>query len=385
MSGSAPLAGGLREVMRVSLSVLEGPDKGATFLLTKARHTLGRADADILLQDPEVSKLHAAIASFGDDFSLTDLKSTNGTYLNGKRVEEAPVAHLDQIQMGRTKLLFTILEATEWAEATPHETKEPAKKRVLLAESSPLRQALAEQMGKANLEVISARNGREAKALFGHLRPLLDLLVLDLHLERVEGTDFLAWLNEQRLEGRPPILALTHVHTVGEILRCLEGLDIIAALPKASPPVEIACCAAQLVHPGGGAPRVPLARAQLDVLYESRGETLRGIIADLGRTGMVIQAPRPCQQGAEVQLIFALPEVPRLFRARGRVRAVQHERKAAQLDVEFLDLDLHAKTQIAAFAMARRLKFPGPPQAAELAGERPGGPGHGIERVRDGS
>jgi pSer/pThr/pTyr-binding forkhead associated (FHA) protein len=61
-----------------------------------------------LLNDPEVSSLHAAIAVEGNRYSLRDLRSTNGTFLNGKRIEEAELSHLDEIRLGRTTALFTV-------------------------------------------------------------------------------------------------------------------------------------------------------------------------------------------------------------------------------------------------------------------------------------
>lgn len=75
------------------LLVVGGPDAGGVHLLPGGRATIGRsADADVPLDDPDVSRLHCEVA-FGPDGGLTvaDLGSTNGTALNGDAVGRQPV------------------------------------------------------------------------------------------------------------------------------------------------------------------------------------------------------------------------------------------------------------------------------------------------------
>ncbi|MBI4391065.1 MAG: FHA domain-containing protein [candidate division NC10 bacterium] len=98
--------------LALTLTVLEGPDTGNRITLARTRTILGRRDAHVLLNDPEVSGLHAAIAVDGSRYSIRDLRSTNGTFLNGKRIEEAQLAHLDEVRLGRTTLLFTVTRNT---------------------------------------------------------------------------------------------------------------------------------------------------------------------------------------------------------------------------------------------------------------------------------
>ncbi|MFI9585215.1 FHA domain-containing protein [Streptomyces sp. NPDC052236] len=67
------------------LQVVAGPDAGGVHLLQGGRITIGRsADADVPLDDPDVSRLHCAV-TVGDDGAVTveDLGSTNGTTLDG--------------------------------------------------------------------------------------------------------------------------------------------------------------------------------------------------------------------------------------------------------------------------------------------------------------
>ncbi|HEV8663195.1 MAG TPA: FHA domain-containing protein [Candidatus Methylomirabilis sp.] len=94
--------------LTLTVTVLEGADTGTRITLSRTRTVIGRRDAHILLNDPEVSSLHAAVTVEGNRYTIRDLRSTNGTFLNGRRiVEEADLAHLDEIRLGRTTLLFT--------------------------------------------------------------------------------------------------------------------------------------------------------------------------------------------------------------------------------------------------------------------------------------
>ncbi|MGW2637210.1 FHA domain-containing protein [Streptomyces sp. NPDC001348] len=75
------------------LHVVAGPDAGGVHLLHGGQITVGRsADADVPLDDPDVSRLHCAVTVAADGrVSVADLGSTNGTALDGTRVGEQPV------------------------------------------------------------------------------------------------------------------------------------------------------------------------------------------------------------------------------------------------------------------------------------------------------
>ncbi|MEU6381455.1 FHA domain-containing protein [Streptomyces sp. NPDC046909] len=75
------------------LDVVAGPDAGGVHLLHGGRVEIGRsADADVPLDDPDVSRLHCAVTVAPDGrVSVADLDSTNGTILDGTRVGTRPV------------------------------------------------------------------------------------------------------------------------------------------------------------------------------------------------------------------------------------------------------------------------------------------------------
>ena len=91
-----------------SLFVIQGRDQGMRYELQEAQLTIGRVgDNQIKLHDTEVSREHALLDRRGDQFFVRDLNSSNGTYVNGKAIREQELHSGDQLQLGRTMLLFT--------------------------------------------------------------------------------------------------------------------------------------------------------------------------------------------------------------------------------------------------------------------------------------
>jgi hypothetical protein len=93
------------------LRVLAGPagTAGREFLLDRPVLTIGRrADQDIVLDDPSVSRTHARIHLAGADAAVEDLGSTNGTSVNGRPIGSgrATVLDRDRIQVGNALLEY---------------------------------------------------------------------------------------------------------------------------------------------------------------------------------------------------------------------------------------------------------------------------------------
>lgn len=84
--------------------VVEGEQSGMTFGGTFPC-VVGRKDADIIINDPMVSKRHAAIQNINGKLLLMDLNSTNGTRLNGQPVTQSALKQGDRIGIGQTVLL----------------------------------------------------------------------------------------------------------------------------------------------------------------------------------------------------------------------------------------------------------------------------------------
>lgn len=91
-----------------SLFVIRGNDQGSRFELRESPVQLGRdATSSIQLHDTEVSRQHAELRREGPAHVITDLNSSNGTYVNGQRIQVHQLSSGDQLQVGRTLMLYT--------------------------------------------------------------------------------------------------------------------------------------------------------------------------------------------------------------------------------------------------------------------------------------
>ncbi len=83
---------------------------GKRVVISPAGATIGRGRAsDIVLDDPNVSRQHAEIRPRGGSWVITDLGSTNGSELNGRRLEGSEVLRSgDEIELGASMMTFTL-------------------------------------------------------------------------------------------------------------------------------------------------------------------------------------------------------------------------------------------------------------------------------------
>ncbi len=90
-----------------SLVVRNGPQAGAAMSLEADVTRLGRAtDGEISLDDITVSRRHAEVIRNGNSYLVRDSGSLNGTYVNNARIDEAPLAQGDELQIGKFRLVF---------------------------------------------------------------------------------------------------------------------------------------------------------------------------------------------------------------------------------------------------------------------------------------
>jgi pSer/pThr/pTyr-binding forkhead associated (FHA) protein len=70
--------------------------------------TIGRAPrADFVVDAALVSRLHCRLAAGPGEIEAVDLESTNGTYVNGERVERGTLKHGDRLRIGAVELVVT--------------------------------------------------------------------------------------------------------------------------------------------------------------------------------------------------------------------------------------------------------------------------------------
>ena len=65
-----------------------------------------RAAADVVLRDPNVSRRHAELTFTGSDWSIEDLNSTNGTFVNNRRITRCPLRNGDLLTFGLSNFEF---------------------------------------------------------------------------------------------------------------------------------------------------------------------------------------------------------------------------------------------------------------------------------------
>jgi pSer/pThr/pTyr-binding forkhead associated (FHA) protein len=87
--------------------LLDAGRPGRVFPLSQLETSVGRAEqSDIALADPGVSRNHARIIREGDDFIVEDLRSTNGTEVNGQPVRRRRLADGDVVKLANSTLQF---------------------------------------------------------------------------------------------------------------------------------------------------------------------------------------------------------------------------------------------------------------------------------------
>ncbi len=96
---------------RLSLAIINGPDAGTVHRIEKPRVTIGRTGSDIPLNDSEISRAHAAVEIRDTAFFVEDLKSTNGTLVDGQKITgPTELQNHSEFQVGGSTLMLIVTE-----------------------------------------------------------------------------------------------------------------------------------------------------------------------------------------------------------------------------------------------------------------------------------
>lgn len=113
------------DFIRAYLVLLEGGKEKSRFEITESPVFIGRDKGmDIAIDDSSVSREHAVIFYYEGRFYIRDLKSTNGTHINGKRIEQSALNYKDLIQLGKSTLRFFIEQSERRDTEESGETRE---------------------------------------------------------------------------------------------------------------------------------------------------------------------------------------------------------------------------------------------------------------------
>jgi hypothetical protein len=89
------------------LVVQRGPSAGSRFLLDTDVVSAGRhPDSEIFLDDVTVSRRHAEFRRTGEGYTVADVGSLNGTYVNRDRIDEVALQGGDEVQIGKYRLVY---------------------------------------------------------------------------------------------------------------------------------------------------------------------------------------------------------------------------------------------------------------------------------------
>ncbi len=111
-----------------SIIVVSGENKGDYYPLGKRTTVIGRSEAlPVQIVDPKISRKHFRISyqNDGDSYTVADMGSKHGTFVNGNRLEdgEEVLKDNDYITIGQTNIMFTLADFADRENALLHYKK----------------------------------------------------------------------------------------------------------------------------------------------------------------------------------------------------------------------------------------------------------------------
>lgn len=96
---------------RISLAIIDGANAGTVYRVAKPRVTVGRSGADLVIDDTEASRQHAALEIRDTIYLLRDLDSKNGTMVDGRKIEEpTELQDKSEFVIGTTTLMLIVTQ-----------------------------------------------------------------------------------------------------------------------------------------------------------------------------------------------------------------------------------------------------------------------------------
>jgi FHA domain len=229
--------------------VTAGPEAGRRVELGQ-EVAIGRQDADLVVEDPEVSRRHAVLRRSGGSVIVEDLDSTNGTFVNGERIRSPiKVGPGDQVRVGRTTLEIepdqraddTITSLPLRPDQIPSSEARPsvdvsAESVDVVAEDEDATQPLPARTLEEGGGRPPRSNRRWSSAAAVVLAAVLAVIAYVALVDRSAETDFATSANDActAVQRQDPGLDLSRAPTRGELQRArsirLQALGAIRAL-----------------------------------------------------------------------------------------------------------------------------------------------------------
>lgn len=186
-----------------SINMLKGPNVGRIYMLNQDNLTIGRdLNNEIVIQDPEVSRQHLRLRIDQEGYQIDDLDTTNGTFINGERLEGSRCLEAgDIIRLGTMVQLQYVLRQS----VSNVEENETLVQRPL--QSGKYETSLHDFLGLENIPVAASAHttGLEPGTLRDHLvivyaREDWEMVVAPL-LVRLQDTHLSAWVDQYLVLG----------------------------------------------------------------------------------------------------------------------------------------------------------------------------------------
>jgi len=103
----------LPEDKKISLAIIKGARAGYIYHIEKPYVLVGRGKVDLIIPDKEISRKHLAIEIRDDKIFLRDLGSTNGTFINDKKVSITEIQDQSEFKVGQTTLMLITTPKTK--------------------------------------------------------------------------------------------------------------------------------------------------------------------------------------------------------------------------------------------------------------------------------
>lgn len=196
-------------------------------------------------------------------------------------------------------------------------------KKVLIADDSVFfRTKLSDILVEAGHKVRFAKDGREVINELKIDGGSLDLLILDLQMPDIDGFGVLKWMSENGFKGKFPVLAITGVYEVAQVVDRIKELGASGLMTKGFTPEQIIFRINRILFPEKTAHGNPRDRVPISIPVDfTIGELTRtGFLLNISDSGTFLHTKTEILTGTMVRLKFSLPGIEKIFEIKAIVK-----------------------------------------------------------------
>ncbi|MBI5903333.1 MAG: response regulator [Deltaproteobacteria bacterium] len=196
-------------------------------------------------------------------------------------------------------------------------------KNILVADDSVFfRTKLSDILAEAGHMVGFASDGKEVISNLTLNAGSIDLVILDLQMPDIDGFGVLQWMNDNGLNGKPPVLVTTGAYDAGNLLVRLRSLGATGLLSKGFTPEQVIFRINRILFPEKVAKinkwkRVPVS---IPVDFTDGHQSRTGFFLNISETGAFLYTMAELSAGLRLVLKFVLPGIGKVFEIIGNVK-----------------------------------------------------------------